>query len=139
MRFSVGDVVLISLRDCEVPKADLEKGVRGNRGDILDRFHPKQYAELKESGVNHSIFAQMESITAIASKLESGDIAGAQAIADTAEEDIFDRGDADEEEEEVDLDAPQETVLGAGIKVEKKDKVSKRPKVISDEVNLDDL
>jgi len=139
VRFSVGDVVLISLRDCEVPKADLEKGVRGNRGDILDRFHPKQYSELKESGVNHSIFAQMESVAAIASKLESGDIAGAQAIADTAEEDIFDRGGADEEEEEVDLDAPQETVLGAGIKVEKKDKVSKRPKVVSDEVNLDDL
>ena len=81
VRFDVGDVVLISLRDCEVAKADLVKGVRGERGDILDKFHPKQFKELKEIGINSSIFLTIDSVNEIATKLENGDEAGARATA----------------------------------------------------------
>jgi len=96
VRFELGDIVLISLRDCEVSKSDLEKGVRGDKGDILDKFHPKQFKDLKEKGVNPAIFATLDSVNEIASRINKGDTAGAEELIDTLEEDFFERADKDE-------------------------------------------
>lgn len=146
VRFDVGDVVLISLRDCEVAKADLAKGIRGERGDILDKFHPKQFKELKDSGINSAIFLTLDSVNEIATKLENGDEAGAKAVADNAHEDIFDRSGVDledEESSEEDMEAPQNTLLQAGKKeavvVDKRHKVSKRISKVEEEINIDDI
>lgn len=147
VRFDVGDVVLISLRDCEVSQAELDKGVRGSRGDILDRFHPKQFKELKEDGINSAIFLTLDSVNEMAQKVEKGDLAGALAVAETAQEDIFDRSgqkDDESEESEVDLEAPQNTVQQAGKKdpviVDKRDKVSKRVEKKDDDfIDIDDI
>lgn len=145
VRFDVGDVVLISLRDCEVSTAELAKGVRGDKGDILDRFHPKQFKELKEEGINPAIFLTLSSVNEMAIKVVNGDLAGALALAETAEEDIFDRSgtkaeDDESEESEVDLEAPQNVILQAGKVVDKRDKVSKRvEKKDTDDINIDDI
>ena len=99
VRFETGDVVLISLRDCEVPKADLEKGLRSNRGDILDKYHPHQFNSLKEEeNINPNIFIQFDKINEISLKLAEGDVDGAEALAAEVDEDIFDR------DEDVDID-----------------------------------
>ena len=146
VRFDVGDVVLISLRDCEVPASDLAKGIRGSRGDVLDRFHPKQYKDLKEEGINPAIFLTLDSVSEMAVKVEKGDLDGALAIAENAQEDIFDRtGVNDDEDDEIDLDTPQNTVLPAGKKepviVDKRNKVSNRviKKNDDDDINIDDI
>jgi initiation factor 1A len=142
VRFDVGDVVLISLRDCEVSTAELAKGVRGDKGDILDRFHPKQFKALKEEGINPAIFLTLSSVNEMALKVTNGDLAGALAIAETAEEDIFDRSgtkqDDGSEESEIDLDAPQNTIEQAGKVVDKRSKISKRIEK-TDEINIDDI
>jgi initiation factor 1A len=139
VRFEVGDVVLISLRDCEVSQSELDKGVRGSRGDILDKFHPKQFKELKENGVNPAIFLTLDSVNEMANRVEKGDLEGALALAENAQEDIFDRSGAKDESEdfEIDLEAPQNTIEQAGKIVDKRDKVSKR--VEKDEINIDDI
>lgn len=139
VRFEVGDVVLISLRDCEVSQAELDKGVRGSKGDILDKFHPKQFKELKEDGVNSAIFLTLDSVNEMASRVEKGDLEGALALAETAQEDIFDRTGTKEESEdsEVDLEAPQNTIEQARKVVDKRDKVSNVKK--NDEINIDDI
>ena len=147
VRFDMGDVVLISLRDCEVSQAELDKGVRGSKGDILDRFHPKQFKQLKDDGINSAIFLTLDSVSQMAQKVEKGDLAGALALAETAQEDIFDRSgqkDDESEESEVDLEAPQNTVQQAGKKdpvlVDKRDKVSKRvEKKDDDYIDIDDI
>jgi initiation factor 1A len=140
VRFEVGDVVLISLRDCEVSTAELEKGVRGSKGDILDKFHPKQFKELKDTGVNLAIFLTLDSVNEMAVRVEKGDLEGALALAETAQEDIFDRTDAkaeESEESELDMETPQNTILQAG-KVDKPHKVFKRVEA-TDEINIDDI
>jgi len=114
VRFEVGDIVLISLRDCEVSKSELAKGVRGDKGDILDKFHPKQFKELKDSGVNPAIFITLDSVNEVSSRIERGDITGAQMLIDNADEDMFDRSGEKEaptvntvvtENGEIDIDA----------------------------------
>jgi initiation factor 1A len=146
VRFEVGDVVLISLRDCEVPSADLAKGIRGSRGDILDKFHPKQFKELKEDGINSAIFLTLDSVNEMAVKVENGDLAGALALAENAQEDIFDRSgqkDDESEESELDMETPQNVVLQAGKKeaivVDKRHKVSNRVEKKDDFINIDDI
>jgi initiation factor 1A len=142
VRFEVGDVVLISLRDCEVSSAELDKGVRGSKGDILDKFHPKQFKQLKDEGVNSAIFLTLDSVNEMANRVEKGDLEGALAVAETAQEDIFDRTDAkddESEESELDMETPQNTILQAGKVVDKRDKVSKRVEKKDDEINIDDI
>lgn len=143
VRFEVGDVVLISLRDCEVPSADLAKGIRGSRGDILDKFHPKQFKELKEDGINSAIFLTLDSVNEMAVKVENGDLAGALALAENAQEDIFDRSGQNDDESELDMETPQNIVLQAGKKeavvVDKRNKVSKRIEKKDEEISLDDI
>jgi initiation factor 1A len=106
-RFEVGDIVLLSLRDCDISAAELERGVRSDRGDILDKYSPLQYAQLKKEGINPHVFATIDTVIGMASKTESGDIAGAEALAVDAMEDIFETGGAaagDDEDDEDDGD-----------------------------------
>ena len=144
VRFEVGDIVLISLRDCEVSNDELAKGIRGSRGDILDKFHPKQFKELKNDGINSAMFLTLDSVNEIASKYEKGDEKGALAIVENAEEDIFDRSgqkDDESEESEIDMETPQNVVLQAGKVVDKRDKVSNRVEKKKDDdfINIDDI
>ena len=89
-RFDVGDVVLLSLRDCDVSAAELAKGVRGDRGDILAKYNPLQFTQLKKAGVNAQIFSAIDTVNAMASAAAAGgkeeDI---DAIANEAMEDFF--------------------------------------------------
>ena len=146
VRFEMGDIVLISLRDCEVSNDELAKGVRGSRGDILDKFHPKQFKSLKDDGINAAMFLTLDSVNEIASKYEKGDLAGALAVTENAEEDIFDRTGIKEEggeSDESELDTPQNVILQGGKKeaivIDKRDKVSKRVEKKDDDINIDDI
>lgn len=142
VRFEVGDIVLISLRDCEVPKAELEQGVRGTRGDILDRYHPYQYSELKKEGITPHLFGNIDTVTEISKLLERGDEVAAEKFAAKADaaanDDYFDRDEAgsDEEQEEKE-ETEREKRMREGVVVDKKDKVSHREK--TKEISLDDL
>ena len=123
-RFEVGDIVLLSLRDCDISAAELERGVRSDRGDILDKYSPLQYAQLKKEGINPHVFATIDTVIGMASKTESGDIAGAEALAVDAMEDIFETGGAtaaadDEDDEDGDKEAALAT---AAIAVRGQDK-----------------
>ena len=123
-RFEVGDIVLLSLRDCDISATDLERGVRSDRGDILDKYSPLQYAQLKKEGINNHVFATIDTVIGIAGKTASGDLAGAEALAVDAMEDIFDTGGdtavADEDEDE---DGDKEAALAtAAIAVRGQDK-----------------
>jgi initiation factor 1A len=139
VRFEVGDVVLISLRDCEVPNEQLIAGVRGSRGDILARYHPYQYSELKNEGLNPYIFGNIETVSEISKLIGEGKEADAekfaQAAAQAEDDDIFDR-DAEEEEEDDD-----EEEGGKNKIVDKRDKVSHRAVAAKKEreLTLDDL
>jgi len=145
VRFEVGDIVLISLRDCEVSNDELAKGVRGSRGDILDKFHPKQFKSLKDDGISPAMFLTLDSVNEIASRYEKGDEKGALALTENAEEDVFDRTgtkeDDESEESELDMETPQNVLLQAGKVVDKRDKVSKRieKKKDDDDINIDDI
>lgn len=108
MRFEVGDIVLVSLRDCEVSVGDLDKGIHSDRGDILAKYHPQQFASLKEEGVNPLIFAHLDTIHTVTSLIEDGKEAAADAVMKEAVDDFFDRtgpGSSSESESEVDIDA----------------------------------
>lgn len=96
VRFKVGDVVLISLRDCEVSQADLDKGIRSDRGDVLAKYHPEQYAQLKSEGIPHTLFAQMETVDGIVTDLGAGKAVDVSKI--KKEEDLF-ANDSDSESE----------------------------------------
>jgi initiation factor 1A len=91
-RFEVGDVVLLSLRDCDVSTSDLAKGVRADRGDILAKYNPLQFAQLKKEGVNSQIFSAIDTVNAMATAAAAGgkeeDI-DAIANANDAMEDFF--------------------------------------------------
>jgi len=135
VRFEVGDIVLVSLRDCEVPKSDLAKGVRGDRGDILDKFHSYQFSELKKmiihtvpcqvaaalppsfkrppcncSPIDSRIFGNIETVSEISKLVGEGKEKEAEKVAAAAaaaeEDDLFDRdAEATEEEDESDTSA----------------------------------
>jgi initiation factor 1A len=147
-RFEMGDIVLISLRDCDVSKVDLANGIRSDRGDILDKYNPIQFAQLKKEGVNPHIFAAIDTVTGMASKTASGDLAGAEALAADAVEDIFDRG-GEEEEDEEDGDeaaaAATEAIAASGVRGQDKWKGTRaevvRAKALkdTDEINIDDI
>jgi len=151
VRFEVGDIVLVSLRDCEVPKSDLAKGVRGDRGDILDKFHPYQFSELKKI-IDPRIFGNIETVSEISKLIGEGKDLAAEKVAAAAaaaeEDDLFDRdADAtDTENEDDDSDtSPNETERDKrkkeGLVVDKKNKISHRAVAakVERELTLDDL
>ena len=90
-KFNVGDIVLISLRDCLLSKTDLEHGKHSDRGDIIGRFNPKQYEQLREKGINPHLFRQTDVLNSMSEKFEKGDLRGAEAIAQSSNnDDLFD-------------------------------------------------
>jgi len=110
VKIYIGDLVLLSLRDCEVSKTDLAKGIRSTKGDILAKYSPLQYAQLKADGINPKLFAQVETLNAMVTKIGEGDLEGADALAAAEMEDYFEaRGTSankgDTEEGGVDIDA----------------------------------
>jgi len=148
VRFEVGDIVLVSLRDCEVPKSDLAKGVRGSRGDILDKFHPYQFSELKKI-IDPRIFGNIETVSEISKLMGEGKDLAAEKVAAAAaaaeEDDLFDRdAEATEEEDDSDTSANEtdrDRRKKEGIVVDKKNKVSHRTVAAKKEreLTLDDL
>jgi len=100
-RFEVGDIVLLSLRDCDMSKADLDKGVRSGHGDILAKYSPHQFAQLKKDGVNPHLFAHIDTVSAMAVKVGDGDFKAAEALAALAgaEVDNIFEGDSESSEE----------------------------------------
>jgi len=132
VRFEVGDIVLVSLRDCEVPKSDLAKGVRGDRGDILDKFHSYQFSELKKMiihtvpcqvaaaalppyiqspvcscmPIDSRIFGNIETVSEISKLVGEGKEKEAEKVAAAAaaaeEDDLFDRDAVGDEDDDSD-------------------------------------
>jgi len=101
IRFFVGDVVLISLRDCLVAKADLERGKRSDRGDILGKYHQAQYSQLKAEGISAHLFAQTDTIDKMAERFDAGDEKGALAIGEAATgDDLFETDELEEGDDE---------------------------------------
>jgi len=139
VRFEVGDIVLVSLRDCEVSNAELAEGKRGDKGDILNKYHPYQYSELKKEGINHHLFTNMNTLSEMSKLIEDGKEDAAIKLAEKKEaeeeDDIFDR---DKEEEESDSEGKEEKPK---VIVEKKDKINHRANaaVKERELTLDDL
>ena len=100
-KFNVGDIVLISLRDCLLSKTDLEHGKHSDRGDIIGRFNPKQYEQLREKGINPHLFRQTDVLNSMSEKFEKGDLRGAEAIAQSSNnDDIFDYDSESKDQEE---------------------------------------
>ena len=109
IRFFIGDVVLISLRDCLVSKADLDAGKRSDRGDILGKYHQAQYNQLKAEGITPYLFAQTETIAKMSEKFDAGDERGALAIGEASTgDDLFETEDMEEEEEEEEKEEAEE-------------------------------
>jgi initiation factor 1A len=137
VRFDVGDTVLISLRDCDMSNSDLAEGKRSDRGDILARYHPYQFSELKKEGINPQLFMNMETLAEMSKLIEQGKNSEADKFAEKAvedaENDIFDRDQEQDRSEEAKADEK--------IIVEKKDKISHRAIAAKKEVeiSLDDL
>jgi initiation factor 1A len=101
VRFEVGDIMLLSLRDCDMSKSDLANGIRSDHGDILAKYSPHQYTQLKNEGVNPHIFAHIDTMTAMAEKVMSGDLKAAEALAAAETDDIFEGlGESSSSEEE---------------------------------------
>jgi initiation factor 1A len=106
IRFETGDIVLISLRDCELSTDALNKGDRSDRGDVIAKYHPRQFASLKDDGVNPLIFANIDTINTVTTMLSNGQDAAASAIMMDSVDDIFDRGGnkTDTDDSELDVD-----------------------------------
>jgi initiation factor 1A len=101
VKFHIGDVVLISLRDCLLNKTDLAAGLHSDRGDILGKFNPEQYSQLRERGVNPHLFRQTDVLNSMSEKFEKGDVKGAEAIAQSSNnDDLFDFDSESESESE---------------------------------------
>ena len=99
IRFFAGDVVLVSLRDCLVSKAELEAGKRSDRGDVLGKYSEAQYNQLKADGIPAYVFAQTDTLVKIAAKFDEGDMKGALALGEDAEEN-YEFGEGGENESE---------------------------------------
>ena len=107
VRIQLDDLVLVSLRDCLLSAADLERGVRSDRGDIIGKYNVEQYAELKKAGTNSHLFIDATTIRLVAEKYGDGDEKAVEGIVNAADgTDIFDMTAATEEgeEEKKDLD-----------------------------------
>ena len=165
VRFELGDIVLVSLRDCEVPKSELANGVRGSRGDILDKFHPYQFSELKKTiihtlpclaaaaalppfskpppckcmPIDPRVFGKIETVTEISKLLAEGRDKEAEKVAEAAaneEGDLFDRDAEVSEDTEVEESNTEVKEKKPKVIVEKKNKVNHRAAAPKNEVEL---
>lgn len=131
VRFEVGDIMLLSLRDCEMSKADLAKGIRADHGDIIAKYSPHQYTQLKEAGINSHIFAHIDTMTAMAEKVMTGDLKAAEALAAAETDDIFEAvGESSSEDEKVGQDRWKGQRAAAG-------RAAATAAVANDEVDID--
>lgn len=96
VRFEAGDIVLVSLRDCEVSKAELDRGIRSDRGDILAKYSPQQYDSLKKDGINPHLFATLDTVAAISVMMKEGNELAAENLATAELDDMFDRSGKNE-------------------------------------------
>ena len=105
VRFEVGDIVLVSLRDIEVSKAD-PKGTRADRGDIIAKYSPEQFMQLKTDGLNPNLFAQMETLDGLVKGINLEGVVEGQLVdnVDRLIEFTNDTGEVGEEKE-IDVDA----------------------------------
>ena len=105
VRFEVGDIVLVSLRDIEVSKAD-PKGTRADRGDIIAKYSPEQFMQLKTDGLNPNLFAQMETLDGLVKGINLEGVVEGQLV-DNVDRLIEFTNDTGEEgeENEIDVDA----------------------------------
>ena len=105
VRFEVGDIVLVSLRDIEVSKAD-PKGTRADRGDIIAKYSPEQFMQLKTDGLNPNLFAQMETLDGLVKGINLEGVVEGQLV-DNVDRLIEFTNDTGEEgeEKEIDVDA----------------------------------
>ena len=98
VRFFMGDVVLISLRDCLMSKSELDAGKRSDRGDVLGIYSEAQFSQLKAEGIPEYLFAQTETINKMSTKFQQGDTKGALALGEGATDNyVFEEGDNREE------------------------------------------
>ena len=83
--------------------ADLEAGKRSDRGDILGKYSPHQYNQLKSLGIKDYLFGETDTLSKMAEKFDAGDERAAIAIGEAIAGDVvFEEGE--EEEKAVDLD-----------------------------------
>jgi len=103
VRFEAGDIVLVSLRDCEMSKSELNNGIRADRGDIIAKYHPQQFTKLKEDGINARLFIDIETVTEVAALIEGGNELRAEALIESKNDDFFEAQDGNEEDLNIDL------------------------------------
>jgi hypothetical protein len=86
--------------------AELKEGIHSDRGDVIAKYHPQQFASLKDEGVNPLIFAHLDTLNTVTNMINNGDIAAADVILKDSVDDIFDRTVVAKEEsdEEVCID-----------------------------------
>ena len=146
-KFFVGDIVLVSMRDCLLSKADLDAGKHSDRGDVIAKYHRDQYSQLRAEGVNPHIFRHVDTLTSMSSKFESGKVNEAEAIAAAStNDDLFESGEEEEEEEyESQPKLAWKMARAAGVKEEVLGKEGlsnvtvKKDKEKEEEIGLDDL
>jgi hypothetical protein len=81
----------------------LEAGKRSDRGDILGKYSPHQYNQLKSLGIKDYLFGETDTLSKMAEKFDAGDERAAIAIGEAIAGDVvFEEGE--EEEKAVDLD-----------------------------------
>jgi len=102
VRFETGDIILVSLRDCEVSASDLEKGIRSDRGDVIEKYNPRQYSSLKEEGVNPLLFVNLDKIQMVTDLIDNGQVSAAENLMKESEDDIFDRGGGSDDDLNID-------------------------------------
>ena len=100
VRFFVGDVVLLSYRDDLISRHDLQQGLHSDRGDILGKFSPEQYSQLKSKGVNPHVFRHIDTLSSMANSFAKGEDKKAEAIAAASnDDDLFEDGEEEDEQE----------------------------------------
>jgi hypothetical protein len=91
-------VVLLSYRDDLISKHDLQQGLHSDRGDILGKFSPEQYSQLKTKGVNPHVFRHIDTLSSMANSFAKGEDKKAEAIAAASnDDDLFESGEEEEE------------------------------------------
>lgn len=103
VRFEAGDIILVSLRDCELSVTELKDGVRADRGDIIAKYHPQQFPQLRADGVNPRLFVDIDTVHRVATMIAEGNKDGADALIAQNNDDFFEA--QANEEEELDIDA----------------------------------
>jgi hypothetical protein len=127
----VGDTVLISFRDCEISKAEVEAGLHSDRGDIIAKYCVQQISQLKKEGVNPFVFATVDALNTMVAT-------GAAAPVTDGVEDFFDMEDSEDEAED---EAKEDGEAGAAVRGQAKWKGERaavmKARVVDEDGDLD--